>query len=169
MKKLHTRAAAIAATAGLVLSVSSAAFAATVSAPTAKTLVAMTAEEKLAHDIYVTLGSYWNARKFSNISNSETRHYTEMQTLLKTYGIADTTANDPVGKFDDPEVQKLYNALVAEGKTSLTAAYGVGVKVEQLDIADIDKILAKWMPADVKLVLQNLRTGSQNHLAAFSR
>ena len=169
MKKSVSRVAAIAATAGLFLSVSGTAQAATVSATTAKTLVAMTAEEKLAHDAYVTLGNYWNARRFQNISASETRHYTEMQTLLRAYGIKDTTANDAVGKFDDPAVQKLYDALIAEGKTSLTAAYGVGVKVEQMDIDDLDRILAKWMPADIKLVLQNLRAGSVNHLAAFSR
>lgn len=169
MKKIHTRAAAIAATAGLLLSVSGAANAATVSTATATKLVTMTAEEKLAHDVYVTLGNYWNARRFQNITNSETRHYTEMQTLLKTYGIKDTTAGDAVGKFDDPAVQKLYNDLISEGKTSLTAAYGVGVKVEQMDIKDLDAILAKWMPADIKLVLQNLRAGSTNHLTAFSR
>lgn len=169
MKKIHTRAAAIAATAGLLLSIAGTANAATVSAASAKTLINMTAEEKLAHDVYVTLGSYWNARRFQNISNSETRHYTEMQTILKTYGIKDTTAGDAVGKFDDPAVQKLFNDLIAEGKTSLAAAYGVGVKVETMDIEDLDVILAKWMPADIKLVLQNLRAGSVNHLAAFSR
>lgn len=169
MKKSITRAAAIAATAGLFLSIGGTAQAATVSAASAKTLVTMTAEEKLAHDVYVTLGDYWNARRFQNISNSETRHYVEMQSLLRTYGIKDTTAGDAIGKFDDPATQKLYNALIAEGKTSLTAAYGVGMKVEQMDIDDLDQILAKWMPTDIKLVLQNLRAGSVNHLAAFGR
>lgn len=164
-----TRIAAIAASAGLALTVALPAQAATVSTPTATKLQALTAEEKLAHDVYVTLGNYWNARRFANISNSETRHYTEMQTMLKLYGIADSSAGDAVGKFDDPAVQKLYDALVADGKTSLAAAYGVGVKIENLDIADLDALLGKWMPADIKLVLTNLRAGSTNHLAAFSR
>ena len=169
MKKNLTRIAAVAASAGLAFAVALPAQAATVSTPTATKLQALTAEEKLAHDVYVTLGSYWNARRFSNIANAETRHYTAMQTVLKTYGIADPSAGVTVGTFDDPAVQKLYDALIAEGKTSLTAAYGVGVKIEQLDIADLDALLAKWLPTDVKFVLTNLRAGSANHLSAFSR
>ena len=169
MKKTITRAAAIAATAGLVLSITATAQAATVSANTQKTLLAMTAEEKLAHDVYTTLGEYWGARRFDNIANSESRHYEAMQVLLKTYGIKDTTANDALGKFDDPATQQLYNGLVKEGKASLAAAYGVGVKVETMDITDLDAILARWMPADIKTTLQNLRAASVNHLAAFNR
>ena len=169
MKRNITRTAAIAATAGLILSATGAAQAATVSANTQRALAAMAAEEKLAHDVYVTLGTFWNARRFTNISQSETQHYSAMQTLLRTYGIPDATANKQVGQFADAATQKLYNSLVAEGKTSLTAAYGVGVKVETMDIKDLDAMLGRWMPADIKFVLQNLRTASQNHLTAFSR
>ena len=73
------------------------------------------------------------------------------------------------GSTSEAAVQKLYDSLVSEGKTSLAAAYGVGVKIEKLDIADFDNMLAKWMPSDVKIVLTNLRAASVNHLAAFSR
>lgn len=162
-----TRIAAIAASVGLAFAVIVPTQAATLTS--ANQLQALTVEEKLAHDVYVTLGSYWNARRFTNIANSESRHYAQMQTLLKTYRISDMSARDAIGKFDEPVVQQLYNRLVAEGKTSLTAAYGVGVKIEKLDIADLDALLAKSMPADVKIVLTALRAGSTNHLAAFSR
>lgn len=169
MKKNLTRIAAVAATAGLVFAVALPAEAATVSSNTATKLQALTAEEKLAHDVYLTLGNYWNARRFANISSSESRHYTAMQSMLKAYGVVDNSAGDAVGVFDDPAIQALYDALVAEGKSSLGTAYGVGVTIEQRDIADLDALLLRWMPSDIKTVLANLRAGSQNHLQAFSR
>lgn len=139
------------------------------SATTTKLLQSMAAEEKLAHDVYVTLGDIYGTRVFDNISASETTHLNRLRELMKTYGVTDPTSGDPVGKFDDPAVQKLYDQLVAKGKASLTAAAQVGVTVEKLDIADLDKALATKPAADITTVLKALRAGSVRHLAAFQR
>ena len=139
------------------------------SASTTKLLQSMAAEEKLAHDVYVTLGDIYGTRVFDNISASETTHLNRLRELMKTYSITDPTAGDPVGKFDDPAVQKLYEQLVAKGRASRTAAAQVGVTVEKLDIADLDKALATQPATDITTVLKALRAGSVRHLAAFQR
>ena len=43
-------------------------------------------EEKLARDVYTALSATWNARVFSNISASESRHMASVKTLLDRYG-----------------------------------------------------------------------------------
>lgn len=141
----------------------------TATTATTKMLRSMAAEEKLAHDVYVTLGDVFGTRVFDNIAASETTHLNRLRDLMKVYKVTDLTFGDPVGKFDDPAVQKLYDQLVAKGKVSLTAAAQSGITIEKLDIADLDKALATKPAADITAVLKALRAGSVRHLAAFQR
>ncbi len=124
-------------------------------------------EEKLAHDVYVTLGDQWGSRIFSNIASAEVRHQRQVEALLPTYGFDDPRI-DQVGRFADPDLQALYDRLVAEGSRSQAAAFQVGVTIEETDIADL-KAAMSGAPADVTAVLESLLSGSQNHLAAFQR
>jgi hypothetical protein len=43
------------------------------------------------------------------------------------------------------------------------------VAIEELDIKDLKKMLTSKMPADMKLMMENLLKASYNHLAAFQR
>lgn len=134
---------------------------------TADLLQAMVAEEKVAHDVYVTLGDMYDARTFDRIAASESRHQDAVRTLLDAYGVTDPTVGDEVGEFDDPVFQRMYDAMVAEGSTSLKAAAEVGVTIEKLDIADLQEALDAGQPADISRVFRNLLNGSERHLAAF--
>jgi len=138
-------------------------------AETADMLRAMVAEEKLAHDVYVTLGDIYGVRTFANISRAEAQHGNALRTIMATYGVADPTVGDAVGVFDDPAVQALYDSLVKEGSVSLAAAAQVGITIEKLDIADLEEALANDHPADVTRVLDSLMAGSERHLDAFTR
>lgn len=138
-------------------------------ADTADMLQAMVAEEKLAHDVYVTLGDVYDVRTFTNISRAETQHESALRTIMAAYGVADPTVGDAVGVFDDPAVQALYDSLVKEGSASLAAAAQVGITIEKLDIADLKDAIADDHPADVTRVLDSLMAGSERHLAAFTR
>ena len=137
--------------------------------PDAAALQYMVAEEKLAHDVYVTLGEEYGVRVFSNIARSETQHQSSVAKLLDLYGIKNPTLNDKVGVFDDPKLQNLYDDLIAKGMLSLQDALEVGVLVEKTDIADLKEILAGNEPAEVDRVLTQLLKASYNHLAAFER
>ncbi|OJV98546.1 MAG: hypothetical protein BGO47_00880 [Microbacterium sp. 67-17] len=124
-------------------------------------------EEKLAHDVYTVLGDLWGGNVFVNIAASETTHQDAVAALLAEHAIVDPRA-DEVGVFSDPDLQALYDQLVADGSQSRAAAIDVGVLIEQTDIADLTRAL-DGADDDVAVVLERLLAGSQNHLAAFER
>ena len=90
-----------------------------------------------------------------------------MATLLVEYDLADPRS-DEIGVFTDPDLQSLYDQLVADGSQSRAAAIDVGVLIEQTDIADLTRALDDAAD-DVAVVLERLLAGSQNRLAAFER
>ena len=126
-------------------------------------------EEKLARDVYAYLAANVTSQKFSNITKSEQTHMDNISALLKKYNFFNPTTTRAPGVFRDAELQKLYNDLIAQGSVSVAAAMQVGVAIEELDIADLKKMMVNPAPADVKLAYDLLLKGSINHLAAFSR
>jgi hypothetical protein len=129
-------------------------------------IVQMREEEKLARDVYTTLGDQWGSQIFSNISQSEQTHMDAVGALLDKYGIADPAAGNEVGVFTDPHLQALYDQLVAQGRGSLVDALRVGATIEDLDIADLRSFATD--AADVQSVWDTLERGSRNHLRAFT-
>lgn len=136
------------------------------SAEEAAALLFMREEEKLARDVYNQMYALWGQPVFQNIATSEQTHTDEIKLLLDRYGLADP-ALDP-GQFTDPNLQALYNQLIAQGSISVTEALNVGALVEQTDIADLQNRLAQTDNADIQLVYTNLMNASYNHLAAFT-
>jgi hypothetical protein len=139
----------------------------TLTATQKTSLAAMAEEEKLAHDLYVTLAARYGTTPFSRISNAETRHLTEVRLVLTRYNITDPTAGKAVGTFATPSTQQLYNKLVAQGTASVDGAYAAARTVEKTDIADLNKAKAGVTAPDVLAVYSHLLAGSQRHLVAF--
>ncbi len=130
-------------------------------------IITMREEEKLARDVYRTLYEKWGLNIFQNISYSENRHTLAMKALLDVYGIDDPVKDDTTGKFTIPEMQKLYDDLVKQGSASLVDALKVGATIEDLDIADLKKWMAKTDNPDILKVYDNLIRGSRNHMRSF--
>lgn len=128
----------------------------------------MVEEEKVAHDVYTTLGEQFNVSTFTRIAASEAKHQDAVRTLLDRYGVDDPTAGNAIGEFDNPTLQRMYDDLVAQGSASLTAAAQVGITIEKVDIADLQEAIADDQSADVERVLTNLLNGSYRHLDAFT-
>ncbi len=145
--------------------------AATVTLTTAQkaALLFMYQEEKVARDVYLTLGKkYPTATTFTNIALSEQTHTDSVEKLCIKYKVDISKVNESsIGNFVLPELQSLYDTLVIQGSVSLTEGLKVGVAIEEKDIKDI-MTYAVGMPTDVKNVFQNLLNGSYNHLAAFN-
>lgn len=131
-------------------------------------LLAMREEEKLAHDVYVTLYQAWGQPTFQSIAASEQTHMDALKTLLERYGVADPVAELETGVFATPAMQELYNQLVAQGQRSLADALQVGAAVEERDILDLEQVAAQTTHTDLQQVYANLRAGSSNHLRAFA-
>ena len=127
----------------------------------------MREEEKLAHDVYITLFNKWDVNIFTNIANSEQTHTNAVLTLLNKYQLTDPVGNNAVGVFSDTTLQNLYKQLVAQGGTSLSDGYKVGATIEDLDIFDLNNWIAKVDNQDIQFVYQNLTKGSRNHMRSF--
>lgn len=169
---MRKSAIAVVMAAGLIAGVAPAQAATTPVRPTAAQklqLQYLVEEEKLARDVYAYLAANVTSQKFSNIVKSEQTHMDNISALLKKYNYFNPTTTRAPGVFRDVELQKLYNDLIAQGSVSVAAAMQVGVAIEELDIADLKKMMANPAPADVKLAWDLLLKGSINHLAAFSR
>ena len=128
-------------------------------------LLYMLEEEKLARDTYTYLNSLWTVNQFANIKQSEQRHMEAIQTLLDSYEI--TYEILPMGQFNNPSLQDLYNQLTAQGQSGLTQALQVGATIEDLDIVDLDNYLKEVTNPNIAQVFQRLQCGSRNHLRSF--
>jgi hypothetical protein len=128
----------------------------------------MREEEKLAHDVYVTFYQQYGLAIFNNIASSEATHMAAVKTLLDRYGIADPAAGQTIGVFTNPDLQAMYNQLVTQGRTSLTAALKVGGAIEEIDIRDLQMHVTGTTHTDIRSVYNNLLNGSYNHLRAFA-
>ena len=159
-------------------------------------LLFMRAEEKLAHDVYVTLGAEFpDYAVFSNIEDSETRHEETMVEKIVQFGLTDPNEYDGLGEFNaanygeyftaaygaltdvdaDPEIPPLLQALLN------------GALIEELDMHDIvycpviivetvddiaDEYGCGMEYTDAKALIRsfdNLLDGSKSHLRAFVR
>lgn len=156
---------------GATVAAATPASAATLSGTEAADLQHMREEEKLARDVYTVLDARYgtSVRVFRTIAKSENRHTLAVKRLLTAYSVPDPVTTAVPGVFTDPGMQQLYDALLGQGSTSLTAALQVGVTIEKLDIDDLQACIARTTHADVKRVYTNLQNASYNHLRAFER
>ena len=131
-------------------------------------LIKMREEEKLARDVYQMLYDKWGHQTFSNIARGEQQHMDAMKALLEKYSLKDPIADSSVGVFTDPELEKLYTSLVAQGEKSQVEAFRVGATIEDLDIKDLYDFIEQTDNTDIRIVYQNLAKGSRNHLRSFT-
>jgi hypothetical protein len=129
----------------------------------------MVEEEKLARDVYTVLAKTAAYPKFKNIANAEQFHLDQMSIVLANYGLWNATLKRAPGVFYNKELSALYKTLVAKGKLSDLDAIEVGIIIEEKDIADLTAMEKLITQEDIQFVVNYLKAGSQNHLAAFKR
>ena len=130
-------------------------------------LAFMRQEEKLARDVYVTMAAKWGQRAFTNIAAAEQTHLDDTAYLLDRYALVVPVAGATPGVFANARLAALYVSLVEKGSASLVEALTVGATIEDLDIADVENLLAAADNLDVRVLTQNLAKGSRNHLRSF--
>lgn len=125
-------------------------------------------EEKVARDVYITLGNiYTDEDTFASIQISEQRHMDSARGLCEKYGVDVSEVDESkVGEFVLPVLQELYDTCVGVGEETLLDALKIGELIEITDIEDLEHA-AEGMPSDVVSVYENLKEGSLNHLDAF--
>ncbi len=139
----------------------------TVTPEEAEALQFMREEEKLAHDVYVTLSEQWDLRVFNNIARAEQQHTDAVAYWLEYYDLSDPTVGFEFGEFDNDDLQALYDKLVAQGSQSVADALKVGSAIEEIDILDLQERLEVTDNSALVRLFENLERGSENHLRAF--
>ncbi len=139
----------------------------TVTPAEAEALQFMREEEKLAHDVYITLYEQWDMRVFNNIARAEQQHTDAVAYWLEYYDLSDPTVGLEFGEFDNDELQALYDKLVAQGSESVADALKVGAAIEEIDILDLQERLEITDNSALVRLFENLERGSENHLRAF--
>ena len=153
-------------------------------------LVFMCEEEKLARDVYITLGSkHPDAAVFGKIDDSEERHKCAVADMLEKYGIPNPSTNDNVGVFTGEDYgwyfTEKYTELVDRGSISELDALYVGAFIEELDMMDINqcpKVIVETDNgiddvsecgrvytdnSDIQRLYESLLEGSESHLRAY--
>lgn len=131
-------------------------------------LLFMIEEEKLAGDIYDAFYDMHGLQIFSNIAESEDNHFDALISLAENIGLdVDEFLFEDSGTFVDDELQEMYDTLLAQGSTSLTAALEVGVAIEEKDMIDIAEAAEAVEGTELASIYENLLDGSANHLDAF--
>ncbi len=138
-----------------------------ITAADAANILFMKQEEKLARDVYQAMYAKWGHTTFKNIAVAEQQHMDAVDGLIARYGLTDTTPAEP-GKFTFPELQALYDELIASGSQSLEQALQAGVLIELTDIADLQDALKATTETPIRRVFTNLQNASRNHLSAFT-
>ena len=131
-------------------------------------LIFMVEEEKVARDVYEYLYAKWNLSIFSNIAKAEQQHMDAVIALLEKYDLDYSATLQTRGSFENDELQSLYDTLTVRGEASVVEALEVGKLIEEVDIEDLEGLVADDIPEDLKVVYENLLKGSYNHLSAFT-
>jgi hypothetical protein len=146
----------------------SAVFAATLTEEDIQKITWVREEEKLARDVYLTLYDIWGIKTFSNIAKSEQTHMDAIRDeLIIPNGIEDPVKTEEVGVFTNPDIQALYDQLIETGSASVQDAVTIGLMIEDMDIFDLEEVIATVDDETVKEVMGHLQDGSENHMRAF--
>lgn len=116
-------------------------------------------EEMLARDVYNYLYELYNEDVFKKIADSEQKHMDAVEVLFDRYEL-----QLPTGYGD---LQSTFDALKSEGEQGLKEALEVGLKIEILDIEDIDDAILNTDNDDFKIVFTNIGWASYNHMKEF--
>ena len=127
----------------------------------------MVEEEKMARDLYAAFYELYGSPSFQRIASSEQVHMDELKVLFNFYSVNDPTIGKAAGVFTDPDLQTLYDQLLAQGRVSFAEALKVGAAVEEIDILDLQSRMARTAQAGILEVYAILASGSENHLHAF--
>ena len=134
-------------------------------------ILLMREEEKMASDVYQSLNEKWDQMPFVHISESEINHMARMKLLIDKYNLKDPVEKnaDKRGVYENKVLAQMFEELTASGKTSLEAAFRAGAKVEEVDIRDLKRAMARTSNEEIKNTYADLISASENHLRAFVR
>lgn len=102
----------------------------------------------MAHDVYLKMYEKYQRTVFSNIMVREQRHTDAVKNLPDKSGLAGPAEGKAVGMFENDALQALYDEPIDQRNVSVVEAFKVGVRIEELDIADLIEFRSETGKAD---------------------
>ena len=136
-----------------------------------ESVLLMLEEEKLARDVYLAFGDKWGNKVLLNNEDAKEIQLEDVKQISNEnkLNIPATVEKDIKGKFENPDLQKLYDEMVKVGSKSLIEALKIGAKIEELDIKDLSEAIANTNKSNLIRLYTQLHMASENHLRAFVR
>jgi hypothetical protein len=123
-------------------------------------------QQKLARDLYQTLGTKWSAAILQSTAQAEQKHMDTVKSLIDGLGLTDPAQPSP-GQFTDPVFQKLYGQLLDRGSTSLVNALNAAAYLEEMEIRDTRGFVEDANRLDIIRGLGSIATSEPTHLRVF--
>ena len=136
-------------------------------------LVLLVKIEKLAYDVYSTLGqTYTTPPILGNITEAENRHWKVLQNLFVKYGETDPTLDEygvdlTTGLYNDADMEVAYQEYIDYGVVSLLQAMETGALIEQLELDKLNSALGNTTLPDLTTIYNNFLSADGTHLTAF--
>ncbi|GET32466.1 hypothetical protein PbJCM13498_13290 [Prolixibacter bellariivorans] len=136
-------------------------------------LVLLVKVEKLAYDVYYTLGqTYTTPPILGNITEAENRHWKVLQNLFVKYGETDPTLDGSgldlaTGLYNDADMEEAYQEYVDYGVVSLLQAMETGTLIEQLELDKLNSALGNTTLPDLTTIYTNFISADGAHMTAF--
>ena len=124
---------------------------------------------KLSRDLYTVFAALWGSPTFAEIAANEQVHLDATALLMARYGLTDKVASNPVGVFDSPQIQSLYDDLRGQGESSLSLALQSAAALEELDILDRESSMTTIDSDDLLLIYRALLRATGQHLWDLAR
>ena len=126
-------------------------------------------EEKLARDVYVAMAAKWGDSRLHEHRRRRAAAHGRRRLPPRSLR-AGRPGRRPGARSVSRTMRlaALYVSLVEKGNVSLVDALAVGATIEDLDLADVERLLEAADNADVDTLMQNLAKGSRNHLRLFT-
>ena len=140
----------------------------TLSAQEMDGMMYMVENEKLLRDYFTVMNDKFNLPVFANIALSEQRHLSQLSVKFDRYELENPADAKGKGEFVNPDLQQIYNDLVAHGSSSIYAALSAGIGKVEKDIEDLSTFISQLEGnQDIEQIYSNILVESQSNLAAL--
>lgn len=127
-------------------------------------------EEKMARDLYMALYDEFKLPILTDTAASEQKHMDSVKILIEIYDLDDPVKDEKDhGNFSNLTIQAYYDDFLERGRQSPEEALRAGAGFEEIDIRDLEHLLATTDKENIKTVYQGLLSGSRKHLRSYVR
>lgn len=131
-------------------------------------LIYLIEEEKVIRDLSYKFSQKYDEEIFTDVYKAENTHMKAVQRFIRNYKLDDPTSKNGVGKFKNPQLQKIYDEKLKSGEKNKVEAYKSLLWMLEKNIDDVNINKENTDKDDILFVYKNLTRSSKNHTRAIN-